>query len=172
MTKDEETYLFVSQSIGILDDSLNVLSSLKGNENIAPIIFNAAFRYALIEYSKPFSTTNGLFLNDNNKPIRIKYDVTKFVPYEYLELHERILDSRNQFHAHADMTIFDPKLYIQNEQDKKIVIISRNNVYGCQELKKIDIIVNMILKTLESMEIELAVLKDSLKQNCTFLERV
>jgi len=172
MTKDEETYLFISQSIGILDDSLNVLSSLKGNENIKSVIFNAAFRYALIEYSKPFSTTNGLFLNDNNKPIRIKYEVTKFVPLEYLELHKRVLDSRNQFHAHADMTVFDPKLYIQDNKDNKIVVISKNNVHGCQEFKDIDNIVDMILKILENMEIELVVLEGSMPQNCTFLEPI
>jgi hypothetical protein len=133
MTKDEEIYLFVWQSIGVLNDSLNIMSSLKDSECIPGIIFNAAFRYALIEYSKRFGPTNGLFHNDKKKPIRIKHDLTRHLPKEYLELHERIILSRNQYHAHADMTVFDSKMYIQDSNETKIVTISRNIVHGCDE---------------------------------------
>jgi hypothetical protein len=79
MTKNEETYLFLLQSIDILNDSLNILVELKCNET-TPILFSAAFRYALVEYSKPFGPTNGLLKNaGGTKPVRIKYDLKRFI---------------------------------------------------------------------------------------------
>jgi hypothetical protein len=171
MTKDEEIYLFLSQSINILDDSLNILVELK-NENITPILFNAAFRYSLIEYSKPFVSTNGLLKSAQETPVKIKYDIINFVPPEKLDLHQRIINSRHQFHAHGDMTVFDAQLNIQDSQEGKIVIISKNIVHGSQEFENVDHIISMIQETLNNMENKLSALKGELPQNCTFLDRV
>lgn len=135
---------------------------MKDSKNINPVIFNAAFRYALVEYSKPFGPTNGLFVNGNNKPIRIRHDLTKHIPCEHSELHERIITLRNQFHAHADMTVFDPTLNNYESGGQKITTICRNIVHGCDEFKNVDEIIDLIMKTLDSIEIELESLKEEL----------
>jgi hypothetical protein len=172
MTKVEETYLFFLQSIDILNDSLKILVELKSNET-TPVLFNAAFRYALVEYSKPFGATNGLFKNAaGTKPVRIKYDLKRFILREKLELHQKIIDSRDQFHAHGDMSILDAKVYVQDGVDGKIVTVSKNLVHGCEEFQNVDDLIDMIESTLNNMEEELLSLKEALPQNCAFLQSV
>lgn len=160
------------QSVDILYESLNILVELKSNKNI-PILFNVAFRYALVEYSKPFGSTNELLKKaDGTNPNRIKYGVNSFILQEKLELHQKIIDSRNQFHAHGDMPILDAKVYVQEGINGKFVTVSKSCVHGSEEFQNIDDLLNLIESTVKNMEAELFSLKTDLPQNCTFLERI
>jgi hypothetical protein len=87
-------------------------------------------------------------------------------------LHQKIIDSRNQFHAHGDMSIQDAKVYVQDGVDGKILTVSKNIVHGCEEFQNVDDLIDMIETTLNKMDDELLSLKEALPQNCTFLESV
>ena len=65
----------------------------EGNNLIAP-----AFKFALIEYSKPYKISRGV------KKRSYKLD-SRYVPSKYHELHLRIIETRDQILAHADLRL-------------------------------------------------------------------
>src|SRR5512143_1120676 len=101
--------------------TLNRIKASSDNELISP-----AFRYALVEYSAPYTNSFGPnkrhTLNDS------------YVPSEYLELHKRILDARHTIHAHADLTVLEAKLYLNETQGRPSATISSNYIHGLEEL--------------------------------------
>ena len=164
MTKVEQDYLFLLQSINILNNSYDILIELKKNKT-TPVLFSAAFRYALVEYSKPFGANKGLIKNaGGTNPERITCDPTKYILPEKLELHEKIINSRHQFHAHGDMSIEDAKVYVKDG----IVTVSKNVMYGCEEFKNVDDLIHMIDSILKKMDEGLLKLKENLPQKTTF----
>ena len=141
MTPGEEYIHFVS-SIEDLNGAWRILKEIKrsdGNSLIGP-----AFQFALIEYSKPYK---GSYVSKNEKN---KLD-QKHVPDEHLQLHNRIVDARDQIHAHSDLTVREAKLYVEETKQGKIATRVRNVIHGTAELSNIDKIIDLIEKTLDRM---------------------
>ena len=168
MNEQEEQYIYFVSSIESLNNAWIILQEIRKIENKSFLI-GAAFRFALIEYSKPYKTTYGVIQKTNiksNKIANIKYSLdAQFVPLAFLDLHERILLSRDKIHAHADLSIKDAKLYVTNTSSGKIVSKIQNIVYGTEEIKNIDAIIELIEQTLDNMYIEAKVLETALPLN-------
>ena len=129
-----------------------MLQVIKGQENnplVAP-----AFRFALIEYCKPYKWSRGVNRN-------FKLD-TSFIPKSLLPLHERIVNSRDQVHAHSDLTIMEAKLHVYELMGQRSTLIAENVVTGVEELPHLAKIIGLIEATLDKMEIELKFLEAAL----------
>jgi hypothetical protein len=126
--------------------------------SIHPILFNASFRYTLIEYSKPFKNSKGLVKYRNS------ISANDFVPEKYRNLHNRIIDARDQFHAHCDISILDPQLHFTNNDDETSAVIIKNIIHGTQEYKNSYHLIELINMSLDLMDIELIRLKTKIEE--------
>lgn len=141
MTPKEE-YIHFKSSIEDLNNAWRILKEIKrSDEN--PLI-GPAFQLALIEYSKPYK---GSYVSENE---RNKLD-EKYVPDEHLQLHNRIVDARDQIHAHSDLTVREAKLYVEETKQGKIATQVQNVIYGTEELSNIGEIIDLIEQTLDRM---------------------
>ena len=163
MTHQEEKYIHFVQCIENLNNSWRILQVIKDHK-CSPILVGAAFQFALIEYSKSYKNSFGGIQNSKGKPVQYKLD-EKNIPIEYLVLHNRILDARDQIHAHSDLTVWEAKLYVENTPHGKIAGQVRNIVYGTEELANIDSIIDLIEQTLDRMYEEVKMLKQQLPVN-------
>src|SRR5215510_4802683 len=103
MNKQEEKYLHFAFSIDSLNNAWRILNEIKNQQGNSLIGY--AFQFALIEYSKPYKASFGNVVK-HHKLSEV------YVPNRHLELHKRILDARDRFHAHTDFSIRDAKIYI------------------------------------------------------------
>lgn len=152
MTEKEEEYFHFVASIKDLNNAWRLLQEIKqceGNSIVA-----AAFRFALIEYSKPYKISRG-----NTKRHSLNEE---HIPCRYRELHKRILDARDQIHAHSDLTIMEAKLYVKSTPHGKISSTVQNKITGIEESPNIDKIIDLIEKTLGSMYVQEKLLKQEL----------
>ena len=142
MTEQQEQYIHFKACIQSLNKALNILEIIKQqpqNKLIEP-----AFKFALIEYSKSYTSSYGKFK-------RRYFLGLENVPPEYLGLHKEILNSRDQIHAHFDLTRRDANLYVFEANSKKFTGISQNIIDETEHLIRIDEIIVLIQKTLNSM---------------------
>lgn len=144
MTEKEEEYIHFVSSIKDLNNAWRLLQEIKRCEGSS--LVSAAFRFALIEYSKPYGKSRG-----NIKRHSLKEE---HVPLSHRELHKRILDARDQIHAHSDLTIMEAKLYVKNTPHGKIAGTIQNGIDSTREFSNIDAIIDLIEKTLESMYVK------------------
>ena len=103
MTRQEEGFVHFVSCIRWLNNAwclLNAIISAQDSSLIGP-----AFRFALIEYSKAYKFSHG---TENRKFILD----TSCIPVESMALHTRIINDRDQVHAHSDLTVMEAKLYI------------------------------------------------------------
>lgn len=153
MTEQEEEFIHFVLCIECLHRVWRLINTIKTAES-SPVV-GFAFRFALIEYSKPYNTSRG------NVKKKRKLD-TSCIPPELLALHTRIVNSRDQIHAHSDLTVMEAKLYISEIQGHRFTTISRNIVTGVEELPNIDEIQKLIERTLDNMYIKEKVLENAL----------
>lgn len=137
-----ERYLHFVSSIDDLNSAWSILQEIKRSGD--NLLVGPAFQFALIEYSKPYKVS---YVNETE----IHQLDTKYVPPEHLDLHERIVDARDQIHAHSDLTVREAKLYVTEAKQGKIATQVRNMIYGTEELSNIDEIIDLIEKTLDRM---------------------
>ncbi|OGQ53216.1 MAG: hypothetical protein A3J24_02295 [Deltaproteobacteria bacterium RIFCSPLOWO2_02_FULL_53_8] len=135
-----------------------MLQEIKKNESNR--LAGYAFQFALIEYSKPYRKTEGVSKKRNKLG-------STHVPNNHIELHRRILDARDQIHAHSDLTVKGAtlhvvNLHVANMEYEKSVIIAQNIIHGTEEFCNIDDIVDLIERTLDSMYIEVKRLEETL----------
>lgn len=117
MKEQEEIYIHLANSIDSLNRVWRILNKIKQEKDNA--LASYAFEFALIEYSKPYKDSNSAYQNEKGKPVR-KYKLgTEFVPQKHLELHKRIIDAKDKFHAHLDLDIRDVKVYVQKIEREK-----------------------------------------------------
>jgi hypothetical protein len=152
MTEKEEEYVHFVSSIKDLNNAWRLLQEIKQCESSSLVA--AAFRFALTEYSKPYKISHG-----NTKRHSLKEE---HVPCSYRELHKRILDARDQIHAHSDLTVMEAKLYVKNTPHGKISGTVQNKIVGTEEFSNIDKIIDLIEKTLESMYVQEKLLEQEL----------
>ena len=143
VTDKEEQFVHFVTCISSLNNAwiiLNKIKEQKDNSLVGP-----AFRFALIEYSKPYKQSFG--------HQRRKLD-DLYVPDEMKSLHKRIIDARDQVHAHTDLTILDAKLYVKETEGHRFSVIVQNKISGLEELSNIDDIIKLIEGTLDNMYIK------------------
>lgn len=145
MTDSEERYIHFAACIERLHNAWTTLNAIKGEANSR--LVGPAFRYALVEYSTPYTASEGVVKR------RHKLDGS-CVPSAYMALHERILTARHKIHAHTDLTVRDAKLYLNEIQGKRYASIASNTIHGLEELGQLEEIVRLIEGTLESMFIQ------------------
>jgi hypothetical protein len=83
----------------IIIDIIEVQISISKNPSYKNKLISPAFRFALIEYDKSYTQSRG-------KHGRYILPETH-VPPQFYELHQKIIDSRHQKHAHHDLNVLD-----------------------------------------------------------------
>jgi hypothetical protein len=155
MHENEEKYIHFVSCIDDLNNAWRILKLVKNRKNNS--LRHIAFRFGLIEYSKPYLRSDGTLA---------KYKLDKeFIPVEHLKLHGRILDARNKFLAHSDLTIRDAQLYVTPNSSGKFVGIVQNVIHGSEEFENIDCIIDLIEKTLFMMYAERDRMENELPTN-------
>ena len=153
MTKLEEEFIHFVSCIDCLNRVWQLINKIKAEQN-NPLV-GYAFRFALVEYAKPYNDSRG-----NIKRIH-KLD-TSFIPPDFLSLHTQIVNSRNQIHAHSDLTVMGAQLYIRETQGNRFTGIVQNVITGTEEFRNIDKIQVLIERTLEKMYIKEKELENAL----------
>lgn len=154
MTEQEEQFVHFVSCITWLNNAWRLLNMIHVQfEN--PLI-GPAFRFALIEYCKPYKLSCGV-----NRKFKLG---TSFIPKEYLPLHEQIISSRDQIHAHSDLTVMDAKLDVHEFMGQRYTLIPQNNIHGTEELSNLQEIVTLIEATLDNMYAQEKVLENALPQ--------
>lgn len=155
----EQQLLELGQHEDSLQASWKIMRAVKANRGTADaILLGAAFRYGLVEYSKPFRNSRGTWKDSKGRPISFKLD-DRFTPGDQAELHDRILSDRDQIHAHSDLSPLDPGVYAAESCGVRFVGRSQNIVHGTELLTEIDSIIRLIECTLDNLKAELARLK-------------
>lgn len=143
MTEQEEQFVHFTSCISSLNNAWLIINKIKEQKDNP--LFGPAFRFALIEYSKPYRQSYGLK--------RWKLD-DSYVPDEMKALHKRITDARDQVHAHTDLTVLGAKLYVKETEGHRFSGIVQNKISGLEELSNIDDIKKLIEGTLDNMYIK------------------
>ena len=152
MTEQEERFVHFVSCITWLNNAWRLLNTIH-TQSENPLI-GSAFRFALVEYSKSYRLSHGI----NRK---FKLD-TSLIPEKHLPLHERIVTSRDQIHAHSDLTVMDAKLHVHEFMGQRYTLIPQNIIYGTEELPKLQEILALIEATLDNMYIQEKVLESEL----------
>ena len=142
MNPQHEVFAHFNICIDHLGNAWSTLKAIQqhgGHPLVGP-----AFRFALIEYSMPYTGSKGI-----KKP-RHRLD-TKYVPEQFLELHSRILSSRHKVQAHADLSIFEPKISWSLVDGQRLIARVQNNVSGLEEMGQLESILKLIEGTLDRM---------------------
>ena len=152
MTEQEEHFIHFTSSVAWLNTAwclLQLIREQSGNSLIGP-----AFRFALIEYCKPYKLSKGAIK-------WFKLD-TKFIPNNLLPLHKRIVDSRDQVHAHSDLTIMEAKLSVYVFMGQRYSLVVQNRITGVEELPNLAEVIALIEGTLDNMYVEEKILEAAL----------
>lgn len=102
-----------------------------------------AFRFALVEYVTPHTTSVG-------KHARYKLD-DRYISPNYLPLHTRLVASRHQVHAHSDLVVLDPSLMFVDLYDQRLVATIQKGMLELKELENLDEILLLVEATIDSM---------------------
>lgn len=152
MTEQEEQYVHFVCCITWLNSSWSLLKTIQ--EQTGNILIGPAFRFALIEYCKPYKQSFGV----NRK---FSLDVVH-IPNTHLMLHKQLLKSRDQVHAHSDLTVMDARLSVHESQGHRYTLIAQNRVTGFEDLPKLEQVVNLIEATLDNMYVHVKLLEEVL----------
>jgi hypothetical protein len=79
---------------------------------------NPAFQFALIEYSNPYEKSYG-------EVKRVHKLGNEHIPSKHLDLHNKIINARDQVHAHSDLTVGDAKAYMTHSLYGKHIGIAK-----------------------------------------------
>lgn len=149
MTEKEESFVHFVNCIRDLNNAWRLLEEIKQCEKRS-LLVGAAFRYALIEYSKPFRDSVGVVLSSKGKPARYKLD-DRYVPPAQRHLHGELLARRDQLHAHSDLSVRDARLYVSQTAYGSMAQLSENVIHGTEDLARIDEIISLVEGTLDNL---------------------
>jgi hypothetical protein len=144
MTNQEENFIHFVSCIKWLNTAWWILSEIKAEQGKGNQLAGAAFRFALIEYCKPYKNSRGTTRKN------FKLDML-YIPTHLHPLHKRIVDSRDQIHAHSDLKVTDAKLHIHESQGQRYTLTPQNLTTGVEELINIGDILELIEGTLDNM---------------------
>ena len=143
MNSEEEIYLHYFVCVKALNDAWVILKTIRENPEGGHLV-SPAFSFALIEYAKPYKESRG------NVKWRNALDATH-VPSDMLPLHQELLDWRDQVLAHTDMTILNAAILAKSQPHSGVALISSNIIDPTKHLARIDEIISLVEKTLDSM---------------------
>jgi hypothetical protein len=144
MSADEEEFIHYVECIYSLNRAWSILQDLGGVEQPSAL-HSAAFRFALIEYAKPYTRSDGIHARRKLQPPQL--------PTELLALHEQLLDLRNKVLAHSDLTLKQAKLHVSLIGGQPSYVISSNIA---ETLPNREAVINLIERTLDQMYVESA----------------
>ena len=142
MNLQEEEYAHLVSCISSLNEAWNVLHNIKKNHGNS--LVNPAFQFALVEYSKPYKNSFGEVKRTHKLG-------NEHIPLKHLNLHNKIINARDQIHAHSDLTVDEAKVYVTNTSYGKHVGISKNVIHDTEMIGEIDTIIELIEQSLDSM---------------------
>lgn len=143
MTEQEEKFVHSASCVAWLNNAWSLLQVIR--EQPGPLM-GPAFRFALIEYCKPYKLSHGAVRKH-------KLDTTH-IPSALLPLHSRIVGTRDQILAHSDLTVMEAKLSVHEFMGQRYSLIVQNRITGLEELPNIDEVILLIEGTLDNMYIE------------------
>jgi hypothetical protein len=143
MTPNEEAYVHYAECINSLNCAWHVLCELRAIDR-KTAIHAAAFRFALVEYAKPYTRSDGTFKRYRLPPPSL--------PVELLALHQQILDLRDQVLAHSDLTLKEAQVYIASHGDHPLVGVASNSLPTFPDSEAV---ITLIENTLDKMYVEI-----------------
>jgi hypothetical protein len=154
MTPVEEEYIHYVECCESLNHAWRILQELRAATH-NPLVHDAAFRFALVAYAKPYTRSDGI-----HKRKRDAYKLpTPSLSPEELILHEQILRLRDQVLAHSDLTVKDAIVSLGRFEGRANICIAQN---GPESLPSLDAVVHLIEHTLTLLYADKARLLDSL----------
>lgn len=142
MSAEYEDFIHYVDCIDSLNRAWSILQDL-GKVEQPSAVHAAAFRFALIEYAKPYTRFDGFHGRRKLSPPNVP---------ELLTLHQEILDLRDQVLAHTDLTVKQAQLHLHSFNGKPYYIISSNIAAS---LPSREAIITLIERTLDQMYVEL-----------------
>jgi YHS domain-containing protein len=141
VTPADEDFIHYVDCIDSLNRAWSILQNL-GKVEQPSALNGAAFLFALIEYAKPYTRSEGIHGRRKLLPPELP---------ELLALHEQILDLRNQVLAHSDLTVKQAQLHLHSFNGKPYYIASSNCGHSFPSRK---VVITLIEQTLEQMYVK------------------
>jgi hypothetical protein len=142
MTPIDESFVHYIGCIDSLNRAWSILQDL-GSVERPSALHSAAFRFALIEYAKPYTRSDG----KHKKHILIPPKL----PAKLLSLHTRIMGLRHQVLAHSDLTLKEARLHVHSYAGKPYHIIASNLPEALPDREEV---ITLIEQTLDQMYVE------------------
>ncbi|RYH62480.1 MAG: hypothetical protein EON54_09185 [Alcaligenaceae bacterium] len=137
-----DDFIHMDVCIGRLGNCHRTLLSVKADQSHP--LAGPAFQFALVDYCTVFTASQAA---DKSR----RWLEEKMVPDELQELHRRILGTRNQQLAHADMSILDGVIAFQEFEGRLMTTTTMNHVDPLAELRNLDDIVLLVEHVLSSL---------------------
>ncbi len=157
LNPNEEAYVHYAECINSLNSAWYILTELRKIDR-KTAIHAAAFRFALVEYAKPYTRSDGTFKRGIN-PYKL---TAPNLPAESLALHKQILDLRDQVLAHTDLTLKEAQVHIGSSAGHLFVTVGSNIL---PTLPDGEDVIRLIEHTLDEMYFEVKRLEKNLSQN-------
>ena len=141
MTAADEDFVHYVDCIDSLNRAWSILRDLGGMERPSALEA-AAFRFALIEYTKPYTRSDGTHGRRKLPPPNLP---------ELLPLHQHLLDLRDQVLAHSDLTVKEAQLHLHSFGGKPYYIVSSS---FAEALPSREVVLTLIERTLDQMYVE------------------
>ncbi|MBL9186867.1 MAG: hypothetical protein JNK23_05270 [Opitutaceae bacterium] len=142
MTPAQEDFVHYVECIESLNRAWSILQDL-GTVEKPSALQAAAFRFALIQYARPYTRSDGIHG-------RRKLTVPQLSPH-LAAIHNQILDLRDQVLAHSDLTIMQAYLHLHSYAGKPYYTIASNLA---EALPSRDAVIALIECTLDQMYVE------------------
>jgi hypothetical protein len=104
MTPQEEKYLHYKECSDSLNSAWRICQELVSSRPPS-VIYDAAFRFALIAYARAYTKSRGI-----HRRYAYGGQAVSSLSLEQLELHARILQLRHHELAHCDLTVKDARV--------------------------------------------------------------
>lgn len=147
MQQEQEEYIHFHDCISSLNRCWVIINELCKSGH-SPIMFDASYRMALIEYSKPFKASKGITKRHRLSLPSLSVDQTV--------LHERILKLRDTFLAHSDLIEKDAKIYQGKEMGLPLPVIISNTSPLLPDKGEVKALVEFLLDDLYDQTLTMA----------------
>lgn len=143
MNLDEE-YVHFQESITSLNRAWRTLCELEKSPP-GNAIWSAAYRMVIVEYCKPFT------ISQINESKRHKLSPPSLTD-DCKEMHDRLLDLRNQVMAHSDLTVLDANVSYDQTAEFPVPLIVKNVLDNLPSVSEIKNQVEAVLDSLYQQE--------------------
>jgi hypothetical protein len=122
MTPREEEYLHYKECSDSLNSAWRICKELVSTRP-APVIHDAALRFALIAYARSYTRSDGTHRSGRRAYRR---PTPSFLSPAQLQLHTQILDLRDQELAHCDLTVRNARVSLRRTRGIPHACIAQN----------------------------------------------